>query len=330
MFIMQRYRALPLVLLGVLSFSLPIQLIAAEKNGKAAEKQMALTPETAGPDFAIMGEYSGEGLGAQVIALGDGQFTAVLLPGGLPGAGYTEGRTELTGTRTDATATFSGNGAEGTVTGDTFSGKDASGKAFSLKKIVRESPTLGAKPPEGAIILFDGTNAEAWEKGAMNDQGHLKVGCLTKNKLTSFALHLEFRLPFKPFGRGQDRCNSGVYIHQTYEFQVLDSFGLPFANNHGGALYTVKPPDVNMIFPPLSWQTYDIDFSGPGFDAAGMKIKNARATVRLNGVVVQNDIEIEHGTGANKKRPELPEGGHLLLQDHGNPVVYRNIWYVAK
>jgi hypothetical protein len=89
-------------------------------------------------------------------------------------------------------------------------------------------------------------------------------------------------------------------------------------------------PLTNMVFPPLSWQTYDIDFTGPGFDASGSKQSNARATVRLNGVVVQDNIEIAHGTGANKKRPELPEGGHLLLQDHGNPVVFRNIWFVPK
>jgi hypothetical protein len=309
--------------------------VAAEKKSKEeVEKQMALSAETAGPDFAVMGEYVGEiagkPLGAQVIALGDGQFTAVLLPGGLPGAGYTEGRVELSGQRNDVVTTFTGAGGTGKITGDMLSGTDANGKAFSAKKIQRQSPTLGAKAPAGAVILFDGTTTDAWEKGAKDADGHLKVGALSKQKLTSFSLHLEFRLPFKPFGRGQDRCNSGVYVHQTYEFQVLDSFGLPLANNHGGALYTVLPPLTNMVFPPLSWQTYDIDFTGPGFDASGSKQSNARATVRLNGVVVQDNIEIAHGTGANKKRPELPEGGHLLLQDHGNPVVFRNIWFVPK
>jgi Domain of Unknown Function (DUF1080) len=316
---------------------------AAEKKEKidksAAEKQMALTVETAGPDYAVMGEYvgtvvdkagAGKPLAAQVMAQGDGNFNAVLLPGGLPGAGYTEGRGELTGVRTDGTTTFTGAGGKGTIIAEDFTGTDAQGQAFTLKKIVRVSSTLGAKPPAGAKILFDGTNTDAWDKGSMDEQGNLKVGALTKEKLTSFNLHIEFRLPFKPFGRDQDRCNSGVYVHQTYEFQVLDSFGWPIANNYAGSLYTVIPPLVNMVFPPLSWQTYDIDFTGPGFDADGKKNRNARATIRLNGVVVQDNIDIASGTGANKKSPELPEGGNLLLQDHGNPVVYRNIWVVAK
>ncbi len=306
----------------------------AVKDKSAAEKQMALTPETAGPDFAVMGEYvgtvDGVALGAQVIALGDGQFTAVLLPGGLPGAGNTTLRSEMTGTRTDDITTFAGEGGKGSIKGTAFTGTDAAGKTFTLTKTQRQSPTLGAVAPAGAIILFDGSNTDAWDKGSKDDAGFLKVGAITKQKLTSFSLHLEFRLPFKPFGRGQDRCNSGVYIHQTYEFQVLDSFGLPLANNHTGSLYTVLAPKLNMVFPPLTWQTYDIDFTGPGFDAEGKKNRNARATVRLNGVVVQDDIEIQNGTGANKKRPELPEGGNLLLQDHGNPVVFRNIWLVAK
>lgn len=306
----------------------------AAKDKSAAEKQMALTPETAGPDFAVMGEYvgtvDGVALGAQVIALGEGQFTAVLLSGGLPGAGHTTGRSEMTGTRTDDTTTFIGEGGKGSIKGTAFTGTDATGKTFTLTKTQRQSPTLGAVAPAGAIILFDGTSTDAWDKGSKDDAGFLKVGAITKQKLTSFSLHLEFRIPFKPFGRGQDRCNSGVYVHQTYEFQVLDSFGLPLANNHAGALYTVLAPKLNMVFPPLTWQTYDIDFTGPGFDAEGKKNRNARANVRLNGVVVQDNIEIENGTGANKKRPELPEGGNLLLQDHGNPVVFRNIWFVAK
>jgi hypothetical protein len=155
----------------------------------------------------------------------------------------------------------------------------------------------------------------------------LGVGQETTAKFTSYQLHVEFRLPFKPTVKGQDRGNSGIYIH---EFQVLDSFGLVPKNNDIGALYTMVEPKVNGCLPPLTWQTYDIDFSGPQFDASGMKVKNARATVKLNGITVQDDLEIPHGTGANKKRPETPEGGPLWLQDHGNQVVYRNIWLLPK
>jgi hypothetical protein len=85
-----------------------------------------------------------------------------------------------------------------------------------------------------------------------------------------------------------------------------------------------------MCFPPLSWQTYDIDFSGPKFDAGGKKTGNARVTVKLNNVAVQNDLEIESGTGANKKKAETPAGGPLWLQDHGNPVFFRNVWLLEK
>jgi hypothetical protein len=184
------------------------------------------------------------------------------------------------------------------------------------------------------VVLFDGTNVDAWDDKAkiqtVAGEKVLSVGPETKAKFTSYQLHVEFRLPFKPTVKGQDRGNSGVYIHHTYEFQVLDSFGLVPKNNDIGALYTLVEPKVNACFPPLTWQTYDIDFTGPQFDAAGKKEKNARATVKLNGITVQDDLEIPHGTGANKKRPETPEGGPLWLQDHANQVVFRNIWLLPK
>jgi hypothetical protein len=156
----------------------------------------------------------------------------------------------------------------------------------------------------------------------------LACGPETKRSFTSYNLHVEFRTPFKPTAKGQERGNSGVYIHHTYEFQVLDSFGLVPENNYTGSLYTMIPPLVNACFPPLTWQTYDIDFHGPQFDAAGMKKANASATVKLNGIVVQDKLDIPHGTGANKKRAETPQGGPLWLQDHQNPVYFRNVWLV--
>jgi hypothetical protein len=301
----------------------------------AADKDLAVDPAQAGPDFAVQGEYAGTSgaakLGAQVIALGDGVFKAALLPGGLPGDGYTgSGRKELDGKRGDAGTVFSGAGGSGTISGDRFTGTDAAGQAFTLTKVLRQSPTLGAKPPAGAVVLFDGGSTEAWNNGKKDERGNLMAGAETKRNFTSYQLHVEFLLPFKPFGKGQDRGNSGVYVHHTYEFQVLDSFGLEPEKNLTGSLYTVVAPKLNMCFPPLSWQTYDIDFTGPAFDAAGKKSANARVTVRLNGVVVQDDLEIERGTGANKNRAETPQGGPLWLQDHGNPVAFRNVWLVEK
>ncbi len=311
-------------------------LTAADK--KADPGLVAIEAEQAGPDYAVQGEYLSEGkpaLGVQVIANGKGTFTAVILPGGLPGAGW-DGKTrqEMNGQTTGAETVFSGEAGKVAISAGVLTFTGADGKAVTLKKTQRVSPTMGAKPPAGAVVLFDGTNVDAWDgKGKIETVGGEKLlasGPETKAKFTSYQLHLEFRTPFKPSVKGQDRGNSGVYIHHTYEFQVLDSFALVPENNFAGSLYTMVPPLVNACFPPLTWQTYDIDFSGPQFDAEGKKAKNARATVKLNGITVQDDLEIPHGTGANKKRPELPEGGPLWLQDHANPVFFRNVWLMPK
>jgi hypothetical protein len=140
-------------------------------------------------------------------------------------------------------------------------------------------------------------------------------------------LHLEFRLPFKPNAKWQHRGNSGIYIQNRYEVQLLDSFGQPAKDRGCGALYDMKAPQVNMTFPPLTWQTYDIEFQGPEFNDAGEKTEKARITVRHNGVVIHDDVALPHGTGAGKKRGEV-EAGPIVLQDHNNPVRFRNIWLV--
>jgi hypothetical protein len=152
-------------------------------------------------------------------------------------------------------------------------------------------------------------------------------------------MHLEFMLPFKPGANpsSQHRSNSGIYIFHNYEIQILDSFALDYENpgNNAvkpesenkqwcGAFYKEKLPDVNMTFPPLRWQTYDIDFTAPVFED-GKKVKNARATVRHNGVLIHDDVELKTGTGAGAKRPQVAEGP-VHFQGHGNPVMFRNIW----
>ncbi len=315
-----------------------VPLLAAGAVAQAAEHESvpAITdPAQAGPDFAIQGEYVGTKgkakLGVQVIAFGDGKFRAVVLPGGLPGDGWIgKDSIESEGTAANGKVTFAGLGE---IVGDTLTGKSGD-DAVELKKVMRVSPTMGAKSPAGALVLFDGSNIDAWDgKGKIETiagEKLLACGPETKRNFTSYQLHLEFRTPFKPKGQGQDRGNSGVYIHHTYEIQILDSFGLKPEKNYAGALYTVVAPSINMCFPPLSWQTYDIDFQGPKFDNAGKKTGNARVTVKLNNVIVLDNLEIESGTGANKKKPETPAGGPLWLQDHGNPVFFRNVWLLEK
>jgi hypothetical protein len=140
-------------------------------------------------------------------------------------------------------------------------------------------------------------------------------------------LHIEFRTPFKPAGRGQDRGNSGVYVQGRYECQVLDSFGLEGENNECGGIYSIARPKVNACFPPLSWQTYDIDFTAAQYEG-DKKIKNARVTIRHNGIVIHDNLELPKGTPG--KNPEGPGPDVIYLQGHGNPVAYRNIWVVKK
>jgi hypothetical protein len=138
-----------------------------------------------------------------------------------------------------------------------------------------------------------------------------------------------------PCDEGQGRGNSGVYLQGRYEVQVLDSFGIEARGQTAkdgdcGGMYSVSPPDVNMCFPPLTWQTYDIEFTAAEFDAAGKtKVKPARMTVKHNGIVVHKDRVVDHATTASI-HGEGPEPKGLFLQNHGCPVQYRNVWVVEK
>jgi hypothetical protein len=282
----------------------------------------------AGPDFAVQGEYIGEQSGAQVIALGDGKFHIVGFSKGLPGvAPDFEKKVEVDAATAGADVVFDGNGWKGSIASGTLTGTNADGKTFVLKKTERASSTLGAKPPAGAVVLFDGKNADAWQGGKVNAAGELECGVLSKQLFGDGSLHVEFRTPFKPAARGQERGNSGVYMQDRFEVQVLDSFGLDAVDHDCGGIYSIAKPKINMCFPPLAWQTYDIDFEGARFAPDGKKTKNAVMTVKHNGVLIHDHVELPHSTTA-AGREEGADLGPIQLQNHGNPVVYRNIWFV--
>jgi len=294
-----------------------------------------------GIDFQIQGEYSGvikeaEGdgqkVGVQVIAQGDGKFLAVVHVGGLPGDGWNgEKKKEVAGKLAGdpAAAEFidSEEQVRGVIQDGVLRVTDADDKPLgTLKKVIRKSRTLGKKPPENAVVLFDGKNADAFKGGRMTSDGCLMHGCTSKQLFDSFDLHLEFQLSFMPFARGQGRSNSGCYVQGRYEVQVLDSFGLKGKNNECGGIYSVKDPDLNMCYPPLSWQTYDVEYTAAEYEG-GKKVKNAKMTVYHNGVLVHRDVELPKGTTAHPVK-EGPEPGPIYLQNHGNPLKYRNIWVV--
>lgn len=287
------------------------------------------------PDFSIQGEYgSGKACslqyGVQVVAMGNHTFDAYVLEGGLPGAGWdkTKKRTKLQGRTENGVTILTGPELKAIIEESKLTLENKGSKIAQFPRIQRESPTLGQKPPTHAVVLFDGTNTDAWKDGRITDDRYLMQGCTSKKLFGSYMIHLEFRTPYKPFARGQNRGNSGHYLQGRYETQVLDSFGCEGKRYETGGIYNTRDPDLNMCLPPLSWQTYDVDFTSAQWKD-GKKITLARMTVRLNGVIVQDNVECDHAT-ASSKIPESPELGPIYLQDHNNPVFYRNIWVVEK
>jgi len=287
-----------------------------------------LEPEQGGRDYQLQGEYASESFGAQVIARGHGRFLAMLHEGGLPGAGAGPGLPASATGRDDGQAVTLTGDFDGTVKDGTLRVKTAKGESAVLRKLERVSPTLGAGPPPGAVVLFGAPDLAAFASGKLDPRGFLAAGAKTRERFGSFTLHVEFRTPFMPDARGQFRGNSGVYLQDRYEIQILDSFGLAPEKNECGAIYEQHAPDVNMSFPPLAWQTYDIEFEAARFDEKGAKTAPAVVTVRQNGVLVQDQVALAGPTGRGE--PEGPDPGPIVFQDHWNPVVFKNLWLVPR
>jgi hypothetical protein len=192
-------------------------------------------------------------------------------------------------------------------------------------------------PPPDAQMLFDGRDLSGWLHRGSGAPARWKVAggaaevvpgtgdITTKQQFTDCQLHVEFRVPLMPDAHGQARGNSGVYLQGLYEVQVLDSYGLVPKNDDCGAIYEQAPPMVNACRPPEQWQTYDILFHAPRFDAAGQMTEKPRISVLQNGIWIQDNVSINHPTRASMER-DVHGPGPIMLQDHGNRVRYRNIW----
>ncbi len=324
-----------------------LAVLAAQKRHEAFTDA-----KEAGPDFADQGEYAGTvgdkgRLGAHVVALGGGTFDVVFYPGGLPGDGW-DGKNKArakAARKGGGAVEVRGGGIECTVQNGKLTGRNSEGAEVRLSRRERKGPTLGMKPPKGAVVLFDGTGLDEWVSTNGKGPAPWKVldvakeapglwamevtrgNILTKKRFGDGTLHLEFRLPFMPTARGQERANSGVFVQNRYEVQILDSFGLEGKNNECAGLYSAFDPKVNLCYPPLSWQTFDIDLTSARFEG-GKKVADAEITVRHNGVVVHDRQKLPGPLPGGDK--ESPEPGVLHLQDHGNPVQFRNIWFAPK
>ena len=210
--------------------------------------------------------------------------------------------------------------------------------AHAEKGPAKEILKPNTERPKNAIVLFDGSNTDAWQQRGdgpckwklnENEKSMISGGgdIVTKEKFGAYQLHVEFKEPkLAEDKHGQERGNSGVYQQDRYELQVLDSYhNDTYPDGACGAIYGQTPPLKNASKPPLQWQTYDITL-WPAKFKDGKKVEDARITVYQNGELIQDYTDIKGPTGAGA--PETDAPGPIRLQDHGNPVEFRNIWIV--
>jgi hypothetical protein len=194
-------------------------------------------------------------------------------------------------------------------------------------------------PPGGATVLFDGKSLDGWAKRGGEDKpgwklvdgGAMEVvpgsGDIVTRKTFDgdFLLHVEFRVPYVPDAKGQARGNSGVYVQGRYEVQVLDSYSLEPQDDDCGAIYKVSAPKVNACKAPTVWQSYDIEFHAPKC-ADGKKQQPPRMSVVQNGIKIQDDVKIPVDVTRAGIESDPCTPGPIMLQAHGNPVQFRNVW----
>lgn len=286
------------------------------------------------------------GLVARVIGLGDNRFEIQMFEEFDKRAAYLV-KTEAT--LKNGKLRFEDGGFAGEISDSSFIGKKTMKDlvtGFSLKRVYRQSPTMGLRAPADAVVLFGGEDMNAWVHGEGNpatwtvkdgiveilpkgDDNEKGGSINTRQEFGDIKVHLEFNLPYEPAGRGQGRGNSGFFVPGGYEVQILDSYGLGGLWNECGALYKQMPPQVNMCFAPGVWQTYDIEFTQPRFDSHGNKLSDAVITVLHNGKLIHNQVALK-GTTSNTQmgrlKSEKDGRGSLSLQDHKHKLQFRNIW----
>ena len=307
-----------------------LDVFAAEE---AVDSRFRLTK----PD-PLMGDWQGTpGYVAQVMPTDDGKYQANVFKA------FDEPDAKPLAILKGEAAALSGDGWAGAMAGGHFKAGKGS-ESFDLQHITRTPPTLGAKPPAGAVVLFDGKNLDAWAKKAGKDwlkpdgpapwklvDGAAEVvpdtggGIISKKVFGDFHLHAEFRTLGAP-------SNSGIYLQTRYEANINETYGQLTGTPNGGfdnCTPKSAAPKIRASRPPLEWQTFDIDFRAPRFDATGGKTAPARVTLLLNGAKLYDDQELSLPTGAAGRLGEAPTGP-LMLQEHGMPVQFRNIWLVEK
>ncbi|MEA3368136.1 MAG: DUF1080 domain-containing protein, partial [Planctomycetota bacterium] len=314
-----------------------------------------------GPPDPFLGDWQGQytrdgkrpsrPLVAQVIPRGGGRYAIVfheVFDHRCPVYGRAEGRAE------GGRLALRGDGFTGEAADDRMTGTGRrldprgveEGRPFALERVVRASPRLGAKPPDGAVVLFDGSGFDHWEP----DRGEaitwkiadgvahvwptlsehaIATGLRTKRAFGDYHLHVEFRLPLLAEATGQTRANGGISFEdfRWHELQILDSYGLPGYWDECGSIYRIAAPKVNMCAPPGQWQSYDVTYHRPRYAEDGKLLRPARVTVDHNGTVVQNDLALPGGN-VPKNRLGSRKIGRIRLQNHGDPLAFRNIWVV--